>query len=191
MPIRGPDWAPIDRLIRDMSDLPLIATEQRTSRDVSNVSRSGGRCERVIRIAGIHKIGTGVAQQSFDLLDRSPNYTARLPGLNLALQLKEAPIGAVDALRQDRCNVKERDRVYPEYGGRIGDVKLRGFQSTYIRRVRLIEKHGEFAEHGTGLRDPGNLDAFLYDCYRALLKDQQPAGCRGGPEHGLAGLVGC
>src|SRR5258705_11443264 len=34
---------------------------------------------------GIHKIGTGVAQQSFDLLDRSPNYTARLAGLNLAL----------------------------------------------------------------------------------------------------------
>src|SRR5258705_9025170 len=59
-----------------------------------------------------HKIGTGVAQQSFDLLDRSPNYTARLAGLNLALQLEEAPIGAVEALRQDRCNVKERDRVY-------------------------------------------------------------------------------
>ncbi len=30
-------------------------------------------CERVIRIAGIHKIGTGGAQQSFDLLDRSPS----------------------------------------------------------------------------------------------------------------------
>ena len=80
--------------------------------------------ERVIRIAGIHKIDTGVAQQSFDLLDRSPNYTARLAGPNLALQLEEAPIGAVEALRQDRCNVKERDWVYPEYGGRIGDVKL-------------------------------------------------------------------
>jgi hypothetical protein len=73
--------------------------------------------ERVIRIAGIHKIGTGGAQQSFDLLDRSPNYAARLAALNLALQLKEAPIGAVETLRQDRRNVKERDRVYPEYGG--------------------------------------------------------------------------
>src|SRR5260370_6077146 len=99
-----------------------IATEQRTSRDVSNVSRSGGRCERVIRIAGIHKIGTGVAQQSFDLLDRSPHYTARLAGLNLALQLEEAPIGAVAPLRQHRFDVKARDRVYPEYGSRIGDV---------------------------------------------------------------------
>src|SRR5260370_34583087 len=68
-------------------------------------------CERVIRIAGIHKIGTGVAQQSFDLLDRSPNYTARLAGLNLALQLEEAPIGAVEALRQDRCTVKDPDRA--------------------------------------------------------------------------------
>src|SRR5258708_7105552 len=110
-----------------MSDLPLIATEQRTSRDVSNVSRSGGRCERVIRIAGIHKIGTGVAQQSFDLLDRSPNYTARLAGLNLALQLEEAPIGAVEALRQDRCNVKDRHRSSPQTGAPTAHVKLRGF----------------------------------------------------------------
>ena len=75
--------------------------------------RSALRCvgyERVIRIAGIHKIGTRSAQHFFDLLDRSPNYAARLAGLNLALQLEEAPIGAVEALRQDRCNVKERDR---------------------------------------------------------------------------------
>jgi hypothetical protein len=50
--------------------------------------RSALRCvgyERVIRIAGIHKIGTRGAQHFFDLLDRSPNYAARLAGLNLAL----------------------------------------------------------------------------------------------------------
>jgi hypothetical protein len=35
-------------------------------------------------------------------------------GLNLALQLEEAPIGAVETLRQDRCNVKERGRVARE-----------------------------------------------------------------------------
>jgi len=92
------------------------------------------------------------AQQSFDLLDRSPNNAARLGGLNLALQLEQAPIGAVETLRQDRRNVKERDRVYPKYGGRIGDVKLRGFQRTYVRRMRLIQQHGEFAEYGAGLR---------------------------------------
>ena len=79
-----------------------------SSARVSALRRVG---ERVIRIAGIHKIDTGFAQQSFDLLDRSPNYAARLAGLNLALQLEEAPIGAVETLRQDRCNVKERDRV--------------------------------------------------------------------------------
>src|SRR5262245_61686447 len=41
-------------------------------------------CKRVIRIAGIHKIGTRGAQQFFDLLDRLPNHAAGLAGLNLA-----------------------------------------------------------------------------------------------------------
>src|SRR4029077_11763407 len=91
--------------------------------------------------------------------------------------------GAVETLCQDGCQVKERDRVYPKYGGRIGDMKLRGFKRTYIGRVRLIQQHGEFAEHGARLRHPGDLNAFLYDRDRALLKDQQPAGCRGGAEH--------
>ena len=58
---------------------------------------------------------------------------------------------------------KERDRVYPKYGGRIGDMKLRGFKRAYIGRVRLIQQHGEFAEHGARLRHPGDLNAFLYD----------------------------
>src|SRR5439155_26650088 len=39
--------------------------------------------------------------------------------------------------------------------------KLRGFQRKYVRRVRLIQQHGEFAEHGIRLRDPGDLNAFL------------------------------
>jgi hypothetical protein len=55
--------------------------------------------------------------------------------------------------------------------------------------MRLIQQHGEFAEHGLGLRHPGDLKPFLNDCDRALLKDQQPAGCRGCAEHALAGLV--
>jgi len=83
------------------------------------------------------------------------------------------------------------DRVYPEQGGRIGHVKLRGLQRSYIRRVRLIEKHGEFAKHGTGFRHRGDLDAFPEDYDRALPQDQQPAARRGGNKHGLAGLVGC
>jgi hypothetical protein len=41
-------------------------------------------CKRVIRITGVHEIGTRVAQQLFDLLDRFTNHAARLSGLNLA-----------------------------------------------------------------------------------------------------------
>jgi hypothetical protein len=70
-------------------------------------------------------------------------------------------------------------------------VKLRGFQRAHIRGVRLIQQHREFAEHATGLRDPGDLDAFLDDFDRPLLEDQQPASRRGGCEHGITGLVGC
>src|SRR5262249_9595810 len=147
-------------------------------------------CERVISITSVHKIGAGGPQHFFDFLDRSSNDAARLAGLNLALQLKQPPIGAIETLRQDRRNVKERDRVYPKHGGRIGDMKLRGFKR-YIRRVRLMQQHGEFAEDGTRLRHPGDLNAFLYDRDRALLKDQQSAGRRGGAEHGLTGLIGC
>ena len=69
-------------------------------------------------------------------------------------------------------------------------MKLRGFKRTHIGCVRLIQQHGEFAEHGPRLRHPGDLNAFLYDRDRALLKDQQPARCRGGAEHRLASLVG-
>jgi hypothetical protein len=36
--------------------------------------------------------------------------------------------------------------------------------------VRLIQQHREFAEHGTGLRDPGDLDAFLDDFDRPCLR---------------------
>ena len=77
----------------------------------------------------------------------SRNYVARLAGLNLAFQLEEAPIGAVETLRQDRCNVKER--------GRVPRRRETATLSPHVlRRVRLIQKHGEFAEDGTGLRHP-------------------------------------
>jgi len=69
-------------------------------------------------------------------------------------------------------------------------MKLRGFKRAYVRRVRLIQKHREFAEDGTRFRHPGDLNAFLFDRDRALLKEQQPAGCRARTEYGLTGLVG-
>src|SRR5262249_61744024 len=107
------------------------------ARELGSALRCVG-CERVIWIASVHKIGADGPQHSFDFLDRSSDDAARLAGLNLALQLKQPPIGAIETLRQDRCHVKKRDRVYPEYGGRIRGVKLRGFQRMYVRRVRLV-----------------------------------------------------
>ena len=76
-------------------------------------------------------------------------------------------IGAVETLCQDRRNVEECGRVLREQGGRVGDVKLRGFQRTHVRGVWLIQQHGEFAEHGAGLRYLGDLDALLDDFDRA------------------------
>ena len=70
--------------------------------------------EQVVGIAGIDKIGTAGAQQSFHLLDCLLDHTARLAGLNLAPQLDERLIGVVQTPRQDCCSVKECDRVYPE-----------------------------------------------------------------------------
>ena len=64
-------------------------------------------------------------------------------------------MGAVETLRQDRCNVKQRDRVDLEYGSRISDVKPRGFQRS-ISAACAVEKHREFAEHCTGLSRPGD-----------------------------------
>src|SRR5262245_12980393 len=94
------------------------------------------------------------------------------------------------SLVRHRESLPAEVRLRPDAGsGRVGDMKLRGFKRTYIRRVRLIQQHGEFAEDGTRLRHPGDLNAFLYDRDRALLKDQQSAGCRGGAEYGLTGLV--
>jgi hypothetical protein len=50
-------------------------------------------------------------------------------------------------------------------------LKLRDFQRTYVRRVRLIQQHRQFTKHGTRLRHLGDVDAFLDDCDRALPRD--------------------
>jgi len=70
------------------------------------VWRLGG--EQVVGIAGIHKIRAAGAQQSFHLLGCCLDHTARLAGLNLALQFDERPIGVVQTPCQDCCNVNER-----------------------------------------------------------------------------------
>ena len=51
---------------------------------------------------------------------------------------------------QDGChrrNIKKYERVFRE-NFCAGDMKLRGFQGTHVRGVRLIQQRGEFAEHG-------------------------------------------
>jgi len=84
----------------------------------------------------MHKIGTGGAQQSFDLLDGSPNYAARLARLNLALQLEEGLVALIETLREDRCNVKERDRVYPQDRVRCSPRPIRRVQALMPQPAR-------------------------------------------------------
>src|SRR5258708_466894 len=163
---------------------------ERTRRSGASAAWSVGG-EQVVGIAGIPKMGTAGAQQLFDFVGGFLDHTRRPAGLNLAPQLDERMVGIVETPRQDRCNVQERDRVYPEEGGGVSDVKLRRLERTYVCRVRLIEKRGDFAEYGAGLPHSADLDAFLENCDHALLQNQQPAGRRGGTQHRFAGLIGC
>src|SRR5262249_10383436 len=112
-------------------------------------------------------------------------------GLELTSELDQRLIGVVQPPRQDRCNVKQRDRIHAQEDGGIGDVELRDLQRTHVGAVWLIEQHRELAEHGAGLPHGSDLEAFPEDCDGARLQDQQPPGRRGGSDYGLAGLVGC
>ena len=97
----------------------------------SPARRGGG--EQVVGIAGIRHVGRARAQQSFDLLGRCLDHAARPASLELTSELDERLIGVVQAPRQDGCNVKQRDRVDPQEGGGIGDIKLRDLQRTHVR----------------------------------------------------------
>jgi hypothetical protein len=70
------------RTINPLAKHSLILHLEPVGRRAGAVGRpvSAPRCagrKRVIRIAGIHKIGTRGAQQFFDLLDRLPNQRQR------------------------------------------------------------------------------------------------------------------
>jgi len=69
---------------------------------------------RIVWISGIDEAGTAGTQQPFYPFDCFANHAARLAGLNLALELDEGLIGAVETPCQDSCNVKEPDGVYSE-----------------------------------------------------------------------------
>jgi hypothetical protein len=69
-------------------------------------TRTAGRCYQV------------------DFVNRFIDCAACFAGVKLALQFNEGLIGAVEPLGQDRCNVKEDDRLLPEQAGCICDMKL-------------------------------------------------------------------
>ena len=69
-------------------------------------------------------------------------------------------------------------------------MKLRGFQRAHIGTVRLVEEHGELAEHRAGLGDRGDLRAAFDDRDRAAFANQKPPGFRALlGEHCLAGVI--
>jgi hypothetical protein len=80
----------------------------------------------------------GISEQPFHLLNCFVDHAAGLTDLHLAFQLNEGLIGGVKSPCEDCRYVKECDRVLHEQGVCIGDVKLRGFQSTHFRCVWLI-----------------------------------------------------
>ena len=59
-----------------------------------------------------------------DFVHRFVDCAACFASVRLALQLDEDLIGAVEPTGQDRCNVKEDDRLLPEQAGCLRDVKL-------------------------------------------------------------------
>src|SRR5262249_10981291 len=82
--------------LADLKRLEACATldEHSNASSVQLFGASGG--ERVIRVAGIHKIGTGGAQQSFDLLDGAEHGLAGLVGCErkgCELPLEQGDIG--------------------------------------------------------------------------------------------------
>src|SRR6516162_7387019 len=66
---------------------------------------------RIVRVACIHEARSSRAQQHFHLLNRLPDLTPRLAGLNLPFQFDESLIRTVEPPRQHRRNVKKRGRI--------------------------------------------------------------------------------
>ena len=115
--VSGPDIAP-----PPVSDLPQFpdavgGADHRTAKAAHTTWLHLGlavRCEWVIRVAGIDEVDAAGTQQSFHPLNCFPDHTARLARLNLALQLDEGLIRAIETPCQDRGNVKQRERLHPQ-----------------------------------------------------------------------------
>ena len=80
-----------------------------------------------------------VALNSFlDLLNRLANHTARLAGLELALNLDKRSVGGVETSRKDRGDVEGDGWIASKQRRRVGDLELRLLQSPHVCRMGLI-----------------------------------------------------
>src|SRR5690349_7832257 len=72
-----------------------------------------------------------------ELLNGLSEGTGWLTGLKLLLQLDKTAICGDKALRQDPCNVKERDRIFSKKRC-VGNMKLRVLQGPNVCCMRLL-----------------------------------------------------
>jgi len=141
------------------------------SRRLSRLLRKG-----IEWISSVNKTSAADGEKSFYFTDRFGHHAVWLARLKLALELNKGVIGGIESVCQRCSNIKDRDRILREKGGRVGYMKLRGFQGTHLRRVRLAQQDGELAKNGTRLRHLSNLCILLYDRDYALREDEQPTG---------------
>ena len=87
------------------------------------------------------------------------------------LKLSERVIRAIEPLCQHCCNIKYRNRIFREKHSRVGYVKLRSFQCSHVRSVRLIKQDREFTKDRAWVCHRTNLCVLFHDCDIALLED--------------------
>src|SRR5689334_1780076 len=84
-------------------------------------------------------------------LQRPADHAPRLPGLELPPYLDQSLISQVEPPRQQRCELEPQGRVVPEQARGLRDAERRALQGADVRRVRLIQQHGQLAEYRAGL----------------------------------------
>src|SRR3974390_3154997 len=115
---------------------PTLAAQRYRPRKFSDIEilRKG-----IEWISSVNETGTADGEKSFYFTDRFGHHAVRLAAPKLALQLNKGVISGIESVCQRCSNIKDRDRILREKGGRVGYMKLRGFQGTHLRRVRLIQ----------------------------------------------------
>src|SRR5262249_16425393 len=78
----------------------------------------------VASLSGVDEARTPGRCDQVDFVNRFVDCAACFASVKLALQFNEGLIGTVEPTGQDRCNVKEDDRLFSEQAGCLRDVKL-------------------------------------------------------------------